>query len=528
MQKKIFFRILTIAIAGVLLSTAVLVAAHTLIIGAEVKANAESTLSHAERLYMDNKSRVAEIKTGYYQSCLSRARALAEYIRVTPETADDDQRLSELCVTFRVDEIHIIDENGIIRHSNIPKNINYDMKSAAQSNEFMQIIGNPSTEIAQEVMPNGYEAKLVSYSGVSRKDKPGIIQIGVYDSSVQKAVNGAEIMEVIAQTRFGDTGSVMVLDNFSGTILAHPDESLIGDKVSLPQNGKAAYINGANQIVYSKAVDYSYTFAATMPVSEIVSTCLLYTLIYFVVIVVLFVAVTAAVMRAVRKEILTGLGQINDNIDTVLQGDYGAEFKVGNAPEFERFAVSLKALTKLIVDQHREIESLNMIDPVTGLANETKFQYSLGREWERYRRGGGLISLILIQIDEYRAYAENFGAPAADMVIASVADIISAAAKRPFDLVAYLDDGKFAVLLPETDADGSEKVADIIRGKFDREPNGGRHAEHERITLSLGIADIAPSSGHNASELKVRAENALYNAIINGGNKTELFNGNAQ
>jgi diguanylate cyclase (GGDEF)-like protein len=151
-------------------------------------------------------------------------------------------------------------------------------------------------------------------------------------------------------------------------------------------------------------------------------------------------------------------------------------------------------------------------DPLTKLVNHGEFQRVLAREAARAERftkaDGHGPSVLMIDIDRFKALNDRFGHPAGDAVLASAARAISGAV-RSFDVVARYGGEEFGVVLPETDSEGAcqvaERVREAVRKQVEVPGKGGRRI----VTVSIGVAS-APAEGKTPAELVMKADDALY------------------
>lgn len=139
------------------------------------------------------------------------------------------------------------------------------------------------------------------------------------------------------------------------------------------------------------------------------------------------------------------------------------------------------------------------IDSLTNLANRRRFDEYLEQEWQRYRREKLPISLILCEINDFESYKNAYGSQKADECLIKVAQVIDNCAKRAIDLVARYRENQFAVILPNTDADGAFYVAQLIRAEVEK-------LKIADLSLNLGIANMIPSKDVEAQALIFAAE----------------------
>jgi diguanylate cyclase (GGDEF)-like protein len=118
--------------------------------------------------------------------------------------------------------------------------------------------------------------------------------------------------------------------------------------------------------------------------------------------------------------------------------------------------VSTQLRVKRMTDQLRFAAAT---DGLTGVANRRKFDETLEHEWQRARRGGDPMGLLLIDVDHFKLYNDRYGHPKGDTSLRAVAKALVSAVRRPGDLVARCGGEEFAILLPETSRVGAQHVA---------------------------------------------------------------------
>lgn len=167
-----------------------------------------------------------------------------------------------------------------------------------------------------------------------------------------------------------------------------------------------------------------------------------------------------------------------------------------------------------------QLEALSRQDGLTGVANRRQFDEALAREWGRAHRNGSALSVILADVDHFKAYNDNYGHLAGDEVLRQVAATLQGALYRPSDRLARYGGEEFIALLPETGLEGACELARRM-GEAVAEL-GLPHAHSEaadHVTVSLGMATTYPGDTMAPSALCQAADNYLYEAKQRGRNQ---------
>jgi diguanylate cyclase (GGDEF)-like protein/PAS domain S-box-containing protein len=157
-------------------------------------------------------------------------------------------------------------------------------------------------------------------------------------------------------------------------------------------------------------------------------------------------------------------------------------------------------------------------DSITGLANHHAFQERVPADMKRARRHHRPLSLVLLDIDHFKAVNDAHGHPVGDRVLADVARRLRDNARED-ELVARVGGEEFAWLIPETDVHGAYRAAERLRRQIEATP----FHEVGRLTVSAGVCSCPPGHDLDAEDLVRMADRALYRAKENGRNTTFIY-----
>lgn len=171
------------------------------------------------------------------------------------------------------------------------------------------------------------------------------------------------------------------------------------------------------------------------------------------------------------------------------------------------------------------LRDLSIRDGLTGLATRRHFDEELAKELKRAQRSQTEISLLLVDIDSFKALNDSRGHIAGDECLRRVAERIIGSDKRAGDLAARYGGEEFVLVLPNTDQTEASEVAERLRSGIEslRLPHPETQVEGcEVITVSIGVATLVPTQNSEANDLIQPADKALYLAKRNGRNRIEM------
>jgi diguanylate cyclase (GGDEF)-like protein len=181
--------------------------------------------------------------------------------------------------------------------------------------------------------------------------------------------------------------------------------------------------------------------------------------------------------------------------------------------------MTLKQKTDLLLAQ-------GLTDELTQVANRRAYKERVTDELARSKRDKTPVSLLMIDLDKFKLYNDNYGHLAGDQCLQKVASFLALHLKRPSDFIARIGGEEFVVVLPNTPLEGALKIADRLKNCVASLSLEHTLSVHKVMTVSIGVAtaDMAKLtnlSEVSADELMIHADVGLYKAKKSGGNKVD-------
>ncbi|MFH2210743.1 MAG: diguanylate cyclase, partial [Pseudomonadota bacterium] len=167
------------------------------------------------------------------------------------------------------------------------------------------------------------------------------------------------------------------------------------------------------------------------------------------------------------------------------------------------------------------LENLASMDALTEVPNRRAFDQTRKQEWARSLRDGLPISFVMIDIDMFKQFNDNYGHGAGDECLTRIAKALNGCVQRPGDLLARYGGEEFAAILINTPEEGALRMAEVIHAAVAAlQIPHAFSATAPHVSVSIGIASAIPSPSLTADILSEAADNMLYQAKNAGRNTT--------
>lgn len=178
---------------------------------------------------------------------------------------------------------------------------------------------------------------------------------------------------------------------------------------------------------------------------------------------------------------------------------------------------SLAFFSAAIVERIYSYKIDSQQDSLTQLANRRLLDEVLAREWNRCRRHGRPLALLMIDVDHFKAYNDTYGHKAGDRRLMEAAKVLQRYARRSGDLAARYGGEEFVLVLSETDVKTAFEIAETIRNEIKAARMSQADSKAETVlTVSIGVSAVVPETDAGMNDLIRSADEALYRAKADG------------
>lgn len=383
MQKtfiKYAFIILTSAILMILIIN-VLLSKHTL--ENQQYNSFQAKIEQIIHMIDNNRLELDLLKRNLDEDYLIRARAAAYVVDQQKDVSMDVSKMQYLAQLLNVDELHVIDENGIIVSASVSEYVGIDMADHEQTRPFLDLLDSEDEDayLIQEPQPNAAAGIIRQYVGVARKSQKGIVQVG-FEPKRQLEAQSRNTYDYMFSRFPTDVGEeLFVVDSETGEILGHSedDEDSVGKYYKLDallDCELGAYKTGEDgeqrYVVSRKNEDV--LICAAMPAEDLMKKLLENTVMTLMYLLFIEAAVILLLNYLVRSKVIDGIHQINEDLSSITNGNFDTTVSVGGNREFEELSRGINTMVTSIVNISNRISAIIEISGIPLAA----FEYESG------------------------------------------------------------------------------------------------------------------------------------------------------
>lgn len=517
--------------AAILASTLVSFFFETRSAKREAAQTIRAKLLEAETQAERARENLATIELYERRASVCRARSAAEILRLDA-APPDAERLEELARFLNLDEIDVVDENGICVASWPPETRGFDYSQKPETADFLRVLDDPTLEISQPLRPNANDSRaLFQYSAVARRDAPGFVEVGLRSDRTATVRALANLARFIGSFRLGKNGRLFVFQN--GVLLRDETSTAAGgldaqmpaadllaaDVDAFPLDAIFdAEVDGANCFALAQKSG-DCVFVGALPKSEIFAQRRSTLILIFIANTILFLGLFSVVSLLTRRLVVDGVLAINRSLAKIVDGDLDARVDVATTREFLELSNGLNAtvdaLQGAIDEVKRRVEKeLELARRIQTAALPSVFPpFPERREFDIYAEnrpmtsvGGDMFDYFFVDENRlffYVADVSGHGVPAALFMMKTTALVKNLALSGlPLPQVVAQTNRYLAENNDATFVTAFFCLVDVATGRLEyvdaghnppflREPNGRFREIAPQICLLLGVVDDA-------------------------------------
>lgn len=319
--------------------------------------------SISERIHNNNLA-IEDITNNLNEHYIARAHGFAEIIKQNPDVILDQDEMQRISNVLKVDEVHVTDENGILRWGNVKEYYGIDFAATEQTRPFMPALTDKSFELAQAPQPNGMEGKLFQYISVARQDRPGIVQVGVGPQILENSLANNKIEFVISSYNTSEGENVIAIDKTTGIVVSASKEKNIGKHysaigiphsfITLEENHTWPKLNG--EYAYS-VFDESdnYIIGVSFSAKNLFAQCLSQNIVTIVSSILLGLIIIISIFILLKRVIMTDIEEVNRDLACITHGKLDVVVSANATPELTVLSQAINEMVTSLNLQMAEI-----------------------------------------------------------------------------------------------------------------------------------------------------------------------------
>lgn len=321
--------------------------------------NSALKLGQISQTIDNNEVELQNLKESLSEDYLTRAYAFAYIIQQNLSVLESQQEMERIAELLNVDELHVIDENGILFAGSISKYFGMDFHTTDQTKEFLSILDDPDSYLVQDIRPNGYEEKVFQYIGVARQDKKGIVQVGMAPTRMLEAQKRNQLDYIFSRVPVDAGGVLFAIDKDSGEVLAHSDEKMAGSSMEdlglsekeIADCRDGGFIRQDGEKIFCVIQEKgSLILGAGENEDQLYDERNTQTLLTFCYLLLVYLVTILVINRLLKYQIVDGMHTIMDDLNEITDGNLDTVVKVDSNPEFRQLSQGINKMVQGILD----------------------------------------------------------------------------------------------------------------------------------------------------------------------------------
>lgn len=319
----------------------------------------------------NNQHELKLLKNSLDDDYLTRAKAFAYIIEKEPAILESVSELQKLSVLLDVDELHVSDSKGIIAYSSIPKYIGLDYHNGEQMSGFLPILysDDPNVFVNQDAQPNTAESKIMKYVGVARKDKKGIVQVGLEPTRLLEAQRRNTYEYIFSLFPTNDSEVLFAIDKNTNKLITSSDKLtdeetsfFTYDNLKNCKSGDFKKIKNSDYYFVSREYD-DILIGASVPKKVLFKNMPLELFLIGIYLLIVGGIVIISINVILDRKVLKGIHSVIHDLDKIKDGDLTTVVKADDNDELKDLSSGINSMVSSLVNSTDRISKIiSLID----------------------------------------------------------------------------------------------------------------------------------------------------------------------
>lgn len=359
MKRLITKILLGVCTVGFLISLMFDIMIHTYYDVNEFKSTSSEYFQQIITVLKKNDRDIEALKKDFKETCIMRAHMASHVYQKDPELLHDTEECRRLASLLHVDEIHFINEEGVIIEGSHQEYYGYSLDMGGQIGYFEPMLSDKSLELCQEMMENTAKKKKMQYAAVWSEDGKYIVQIGMNPKRLLEALDGNNISDIFKLIATDRSSTFYAVDVETNRILASTKEGYKGRKAldigidisEIGENDFYEYQKIDGELHYIGARKYnSMVLVRTKPQSDLIRNIVVDAFWFCVYVLMILLLILGATYYFLEKKIIHVIQNINNQLKFIEQGNYDIRLKDDSVVEFSELCASINSMARRLLN----------------------------------------------------------------------------------------------------------------------------------------------------------------------------------
>lgn len=327
----------------------------------------QAQIAQILQVLASNQQELETLRKITHKEYLNTVHILSYIIEHTPEIVDNPEELHSFANIMDVDEIHIFNEVGVITAGTIPEYIGYGVDDGEQIGYFKQILEDPTLELVQEILPATADQKLMQYSATSRKDKKGIVQIGMRPERMLYVLHKNALSYVFSNMVVNKNKHIILIEKETGVIeglssntynvLDFYNLSFAKEMIKDSVMGEYVEVSHSNYFAIIFETEYGVV-CITQTRDSLVDAIIKSTIILVISLIFIIALIVISIQKLLEYHVIYGIKKIINNLREITEGNLDTIISVNNNPEFSKLSRQINVMVGSLIRSSSKISRI--------------------------------------------------------------------------------------------------------------------------------------------------------------------------